>query len=69
MDHLCRVSVDELKHDTETVFGDGFFDIKCWHCKSKSAPKDMYHVADEVDKGLCKECSEIDDVRIYWMGE
>jgi hypothetical protein len=72
MDKNCRVSVDELNHDTsaiESVFSDHFFDIKCWHCSSKHSAKEMFMVADHVDKGLCNDCAEIDDVRIYWLGE
>jgi hypothetical protein len=74
MDHNCRVSVEELNHDRknmelESIFSAGLLDIKCWHCGDKFSNKDMFVIADHVDKGLCNDCSEIDDVREYWIGE
>ncbi|GAF92008.1 unnamed protein product [marine sediment metagenome] len=71
---MCRVSRDELNHDRnnmelESIFSAGLLDIKCWECKETFSNKDMFIVADDVDKGLCMECAENDDARIYWVGE
>lgn len=74
MINQCRVSQDELNHDRsnmqlETIFSAGLLDIKCWECKDTKPNKDMFFIADDVDKGLCKICADNNEAREYWVGE
>ena len=68
---ICRVEQEtniylERQSSIESIFDAGLLDIHCKVCKENKPNKDMAFISDYVDEGCCKECAEIDHVKVDW---